>query len=213
WDDVVVIGGPSPPGIAAKGREVAARAAQLRAFARERRPDVALSHGSYAQLLAAAAARVPAVTMMDYEAQPANHLSFRLARRVVVPEAFPAAALRRCGAGRRVRRYAGFKEELYLAGFRPQESVRAALGVADDEVLAVFRPAPEGALYHRGGNGRFDDVLARAGGSDGVRVLLLARQPEQRRRYGRLPGVLAPTDPVDGTTLLAEADVVVGAGG
>jgi len=213
WDDVVVIGGPSPPGIAAKGREVAARAAQLRAFARERRPDVALSHGSYAQLLAAAAARVPAVTMMDYEAQPANHLSFRLARRVVVPEAFPAAALRRCGAGRRVRRYAGFKEELYLAGFRPQESVRAALGVADDEVLAVFRPAPEGALYHRGGNGRFDDVLARAGGSDGVRVLLLARQPEQRRRYDRLPGVLAPADPVDGTTLLAEADVVVGAGG
>src|SRR5581483_12369074 len=114
WDDVVVIGGPSPPGIAAKGREVAARAAQLRAFARERRPDVALSHGSYAQLLAAAAARVPAVTMMDYEAQPANHLSFRLARRVVVPEAFPAAALRRFGAReRRVRRYPGFKEELY----------------------------------------------------------------------------------------------------
>ena len=56
--------------------------------------------------------------MMDYEHQPANHLSFRLAERVIVPEAFPEAALRRFGARPgKVVRYPGFKEELYLAAF------------------------------------------------------------------------------------------------
>jgi uncharacterized protein len=214
WEDVTVVGGPSPAALTAKGRAIAARASALRRFARSARPDVALSHGSYAQVLAAASCRLPAVTMMDYEAQPANHLSFRLASFVVVPESFPAAALRRCGArAGRVRRYPGFKEELYLAGFSPLASVREALGVGADEVLAVFRPAPEGSLYHRDGNRRFDDVLAAAARDEGVRVLVLARHPEQRRRYGELPGALVPADALDGQTLLAEADLVVGAGG
>ena len=66
--------------------------------------------------------------MMDYEYQPANHLSFRLAQRVIVPEAFPAEGLRRCGArpGKSLR-YPGFKEELYLAGYVPDRTVIAEL--------------------------------------------------------------------------------------
>jgi ABC-type spermidine/putrescine transport system permease subunit I len=91
---------------------------------------------------------VPLVTMMDYEFQPANHLSFRLARRVIVPEAFPADALRRFGARNgKVVRYPGFKEELYLAGFRPDASVLDELGLDRGGVTAVLRPPPDGALY------------------------------------------------------------------
>src|SRR5215216_5683751 len=114
WPHVIVVGGRGPGTRMAKGRAIAARARALVRFAREAAPDVALSHGSYAQLLAARVARIPLITMMDYEHQPANHLSFRLAGRVIVPAAFPEAALRRCGArSRKVRRYEGFKEELY----------------------------------------------------------------------------------------------------
>jgi predicted glycosyltransferase len=66
WPGVEAIGGTSPPGRVAKGRAIADRARELRRFARRERPDVAFSHGSYAQLLAARIAGVPAVTMMDY---------------------------------------------------------------------------------------------------------------------------------------------------
>ena len=56
---------------------------------------------------------------MDYEHQPANHLAFRLASRVIVPRAFPEAALTRFGvAAAKVRRYDGIKEDVYLANFR-----------------------------------------------------------------------------------------------
>lgn len=214
WDDVEVVGGPSPAGGAAKARAIAARAASLRSFARRARADVALSHGSYAQILAARAVGLPAVTMMDYEHQPANHLSFRVAARVLVPEAFPARALARFGASeRKVRRYPGYKEELYLAGWRPDDDGLRGLGSDDARVLAVMRPPPEGALYHRHGNRRFDEVLDAARGQPEVDVVLLPRNDEQRRRYGQLQRVTVLDGPVDGVALLLAADLTIGGGG
>jgi predicted glycosyltransferase len=212
WPDVLVVGGPSPPGRVSKALAIARRAEGLRRFARTRRPDVAFSHGSYAQIVAARAARVPAVTMMDYEHQPANHISFRLAQRVIVPQVFPEASLRRSGARRRkVVRYDGFKEELYLSGVEPDATVPAALGLDPTRVTAAMRPPPEGALYHRHQNVRFDDVLEYVLGQE-AQVVLLPRGDSQVVRYRR-PGVVIPEHAVDGSVLLASVDLMVGAGG
>jgi predicted glycosyltransferase len=198
----------------AKGAAIVRRAEALRRFARRRRPSVAFSHGSYAQLVAARLAGVPAVTMMDYEHQPANHLSFRLARKVIVPEAFPASALRRCGArARKVVRYPGFKEELYLSGFEPDPRVLEELHLDPRRVIAVFRPPPEGALYHRMVNERFHDFVQQAASDDGLQLVLLPRGPEQVDRYRNMPGVRIPEHAVDGSSLVALADVVIGGGG
>jgi predicted glycosyltransferase len=212
WGDVEVVGGSSPAGRFAKARGIAARAAALRRVARRERPDVALSHGSYAQVLAARSARVPAVTMMDYEHQPANHLSFRLAHRVIVPRVFPAQSLRRFGAREsKVVRYEGFKEELYLAGVTPDPSILVSLGLDPTCVTAAMRPPPEGALYHREGNPRFDAILEHVVAA-GSQVVLLPRDDEQASRYRRA-GVAIPDRSVDGAALLAAVDLTVGAGG
>jgi predicted glycosyltransferase len=176
------------------------------------RPDVALSHGSYAQVVAALPARVPAVTMMDYEHQPANHLSFRLARRVIVPTTFPEADLRRFGASaKKIVRYEGFKEELYLADVGPDPCILESLGLDPVRVTAAMRPPPEGALYHAHGNPRFDAILDHVL-SRGGQAVLLPRTAEQAARYRRA-GVAIPERPVDGTTLLATVDLTIGAGG
>ncbi len=214
WPDVVTIGGSSPPGRRAKALTIARRAEQLRRFARHARPAVALSHGSYAQIVAARATRVPAVTMMDYEYQPANHLSFRLAKRVVVPEVFPAEALKRFGAPPgKVVRYAGFKEELYLAGLQPDDGVLDELGIDRESVIAVLRTPPDGALYHHDLKGRFDELLETAAAEPRVRTVLLPRDTAQARKYERAVNVIVPSGPVDGPSLLASADVVIGGGG
>jgi len=212
WPTLTVIGGESPAGRVRKAASILSRAAALRRFARASRPDVALSHGSYAQIVAARLARVPAVTMMDYEHQPANHLSFRFARLVIVPATFPEASLRRFGASpRKVLRYEGFKEELYLAGGAPDTSVIVSLGLDPDRVTAAMRPPPEGALYHSHGNPRFDAILEHVL-SEGAQVALLPRTSEQAARYRR-PGVAIPERPVDGRALLATVDLTIGAGG
>jgi predicted glycosyltransferase len=212
WPTLTVIGDESPAGRVRKAASILSRATDLRRFARTRRPDVALSHGSYAQIVAARLARVPAVTMMDYEHQPANHLSFRFARRVIVPATFPEASLRRFGASpRKVVRYEGFKEELYLVGVARDPSVIVSLGLDPERVTAAMRPPPEGALYHAHGNPRFDAILEHVL-SKGAQVALLPRTSEQAARYRR-PGVAIPERPVDGRALLATVDLTIGAGG
>jgi predicted glycosyltransferase len=212
WPEVSVVDGRSPPGRAAKSAALIRRAAGLHAFARRARPDVAFSHGSYAQAAAARLARVPFVTMMDYEHQPANHLSFRLAKLVIVPAVFPEAALRRFGARPdKVIRYAGFKEDLYVGTRAPDEGILDELGLDAERVIAVFRPPPEGALYHRLDNTRFAEVFCDARRRADVQIVLLPRTPEQAARYRK--GAVVPSEAVDGLSLLSLADVVVGGGG
>ncbi len=215
WPEVELVGDASPGGRLAKAGAIASRAAALGGFARRCRPDVALSHGSYAQLMAARATGVPAVTMMDYEHQPANHVSFRLARRVIVPEAFPADALRRCGARtRKVVRYEGFKEELYLSEFRADPQVLQELGLDASAVIAVLRPPPDGALYHRMANVGFDELVKAACAESGVQAVMLPRSNGQAERFRAMGARLfIPDRAVDAASLLALADLAIGGGG
>lgn len=218
WPRAEVIGAPSPPGRLAKARGIAGRVGALARWARRARPEVALSHNSYAQLAAARAQGIPAVTAMDFEHQPANHLAFRAARRVLVPEVVPDAALRRQGAGaRKLIRYPGLKEELYLGRFEPDPEILARLGIerGSGEVLAVARSAPAGATYHRDENPLFGEALRTLAAQERVRTVVLARHPDQRRavRALGLPRCVVPERALDGRSLLREADLFVGAGG
>jgi uncharacterized protein len=212
---VEVIGSESPGGRIAKGRAVGNRALRLRRWLSNQAVDVAVSHGSYAQLAAAKSRRVPSVTLMDYEYQPANHLSFRLASRVVVPSFFPTRELRRAGAREaKVVRYDGFKEDLYLAAQVQADRGEAArhLRLDPELVVGVFRPPPEGALYHRHGNVRFDELVEQAARSD-VRVVVLPRLRDQDKPFRGVKHVIVPESPVNGVSLLSRADFFVGAGG
>ncbi len=214
-----VIGGHGGRSITGKAGNLVGRAAALRKWARDRGFDLAVSHNSYAQLAAAAALGIKTVTLMDYEYQPANHLAFRLASRVIVPRAFPAAELRKYGASRRkVRRYEGTKEDVYLADFSPDPAfsdVLRKLGVASEDVLVVVRPPAREALYHRFENELFDELLASLSSRDDVRIILLPRSDAQRAEYEKRgwPNVIMPQSALDGANLIAAADLVVSAGG
>lgn len=212
-------GGAELPG---KFSNLFARARELRRWTQTQgqRFDLAVSHNSYAQIVAARSLRIKTVTLMDYEHQPANHLAFRLASRVIVPASFPAGALRRCGA-RRVARYDGIKEDVYLAGFVADESFPAvlhrALGVSAENVLVVVRPPASEALYHRFENELFEELLGRIAEEQNVKALMLARTPAQRNalraKYAARAQFIFPETALDGANLIAAADLVISAGG
>jgi len=214
-----VIGGHGGGSITGKAGNLVGRAAALRKWARDRGFDLAVSHNSYAQIAAAAALGIRTVTLMDYEHQPANHLAFRLASRVIVPRAFPAAELRKYGAPlRKVKRYQGTKEDVYLADFVPDRSfpeVLRKLGIASEDVLVVVRPPAREALYHRFENELFDELLARLISRDDAKIILLPRSDAQRLEYEKRgwPNMIMPRQALDGANLIAAADLVVSAGG
>ena len=113
--------------IVAKGLTMLSRVRHLRSYAQAARPVVAVSHNSYAQAVAARSLGLPVVTAMDYEFQPANHLAFRCASLVIVPDAYPLDALRHQGARpTRTWRYPGLKEEIEFLGPVKMRDVEAA---------------------------------------------------------------------------------------
>ncbi|MFN2617831.1 MAG: DUF354 domain-containing protein, partial [Thermoleophilaceae bacterium] len=139
------------------------------------------------------------------------------ASRVLVPDAIPAARLRRYGARRRkLVRYPGLKEEYYLADFQPDESVLGELGVESGRPLCVVRTPPSYALYLGGSeNALLPPLLERLAGELEAQVVALARTPEQRRAIAALglERVRVPERAVDGRSLVALADALVSAGG
>jgi predicted glycosyltransferase len=214
-----VIGGHGGGRLTGKAGNLIGRAAALRKWARDRGFDMVVSHNSYAQIAAAAALGIKSVTLMDYEHQPANHLAFRLASRVIVPRAFPAAELRHYGASmRKVKRYDGTKEDAYLANFTLDPAFAEALrklGVAGEDVLVVARPPAREALYHRFENELFDDLLGRLSQQENAKIILLPRTSTQRTEYEARgwANVIMPREALDGANLIAASDLVVSAGG
>src|SRR5262245_42346803 len=202
-----------------KAGNVVGPAAAFRKWARDRGFDLAVSHNSYAHIAAAAALGIKSVTLMDYEHQPANHLAFRLASRVIVPRAFPAKELRKYGASmRKMQRYHGIKEDVYLADFTPDPNFGRKLlqlGVAAEDVLVVARPPAREALYHRFENELFDELINHLSFRDRVKIILLPRSAAQRSAFAQrvLRNVFIPTQVLDGANLIAAADLVVSAGG
>jgi predicted glycosyltransferase len=200
-----------------KSRAMAGRVRALRAFARGREFDLALSHASHELPLVARSLGIPSSYAFDYEFARVQHgIGCRAARRVVVPDAIPQERLDRIGAtARKVRRYPGLKEEYYLHGFAPDESVLDELGLDRERVLVVVRTPPEVSLYHRHGNPLFEEVLRRLGGDDAVQAAVLPRTGEQGDavRALELPSLVVPEHAVDARSLVALSDLVVSAGG
>jgi len=216
--DAHVVGDHAGRAVSAKGANLISRALALAAWARRRQFDLALSHNSYSQVLAARALGLKTVTLMDYEHQPANHLAFRFASRIIVPASFPAKQLRRFGARvGKVRRYHGTKEDVYLADFEPDPTFGARLcelGINADNVLVVMRPPAHDALYHRFQNTLFDEALAMLLANEKLQVILLPRNEVQRAQYSRHSGrVIIPAAPLDGANLITSSDLVISAGG
>ncbi|HSE16679.1 MAG TPA: DUF354 domain-containing protein [Pyrinomonadaceae bacterium] len=203
--------------VSKKAGTIASRAWALSGWARTRKFDLAISHNSYSQILAARVLGLRTITMMDYEHQPANHLAFRFASRIIVPASFPAQRLRRYGARvGKVRRYHGTKEDVYLADFEPDPAFGARLcelGVNADNVLVLVRPPAHDALYHRFQNTLFDEALEMLARQENVRVILLPRNAAQREAYSGKERVIIPATPLDGANLIAASDVVISAGG
>jgi len=213
----VVVGAHGGRAMSKKAGNIASRAWALAAWARKRNFDLAISHNSYSQILAARVLGVKTITMMDYEHQPANHLAFRFASRIIVPASFPAKSLRRYGARvGKVRRYHGTKEDVYLADFEADPAFGARLcelGVNADNVLVLVRPPAHDALYHRFQNTLFDDALTMLQSRENVQVILLPRNEVQRAAYGGIERVIVPETPLDGANLIAASDLVISAGG
>jgi len=199
--------------LAAKGLGLVQRSGALVRWARGRRFDLALGHGSNDVTVAAALLRIPCSTTFDYEWATVQHtVNCRLAQAVIVPEAIPSERLARYGATKKLHQYPGLKEEYYLADFEPDTAVLGELGLDPAQPIVVVRTPPSVSLYHRFEHDTFGAVLAKLR-EEGAQAVVLPRTPEQRAELTAAGGFIVPEQAIDAQSLIAHADLVVSAGG
>ncbi len=194
-----------------------ARAAQLAPVVRNAKPDLAVSHGSRAQLLLSSLLRIPAITIGDYE--HAKVFAVVRPQWVIVPQVFPDDAWGM--APDRVLKYPGIKEDVYVPRFKPDAGVRTELGLSVDEIVVTVRPPATHAHYHNPESDViFEAVMQRLARTPNVRVVLLPRTPAQaaeiRERWSehfRSGKMMVPAHVVDGLNLIWFSDLVISGGG
>jgi predicted glycosyltransferase len=210
--DCEVIGRHRGAKLGAKAIGLADRSLALVRFARGRKFDLAIGHGSNDITVAAFALRIPRSTMFDYEwAKVQHNVNCRLCQAVVVPEAIPPERLYQYGAKDKLQRYAGLKEEYYLCDFEPDPAILDELGLDATRPIAVVRTPPSVSLYHRFENDLFADVLRAL--REQAQVVVLPRVDAQRAELAQAGGFIVPERAIDAQSLIAYGDVVVSAGG
>lgn len=214
---VVPVGSGSRASLPKKVYSLGDRVRDLTPIIRSFAPDVAVAHGSYDEPIVSRLLGIPALAMVDYEYHPATHLLFRLATRLLLPQAFSADLVNSHGGRGKTWRYHGLKEEVYLADMVPAEDVRVDLGIAEHGgPVITLRPPAVGAMYHRHDNPLWTTLIDRLRAERDTLTLVLPRHPSQvdaLRSMVRAPNIHVLDQPVDGPSLIWWSDAVISAGG
>lgn len=196
---------------------LAYRASQLLPLAMREKPDLAVSHGARSQVIAANMLRIPSVVIADYE-----HAKMPACMRPkweIVPDVIPSDTLH-CAANS-VLKYAGIKEDVYVAGFQPDPAILAELRIPDDSIVVTVRPPATEAHYHNPeSEGLFAEAMERLWQDPTAFVVLLPRNDKQtawiRERWPHwFDGgkTVIPDHAVDGLNLLWHSDLAISGGG
>ena len=195
------------------------RAFQLATYVRGLHPDVAMSHGSRALVLAAWILGIPSMTLYDYEFISSRVFN-QMSTRILVPSVISPETLRRQGLEmRKFTPYPGLKEEVYIYDFQPDSSVLDTLGLDSSKLIITVRPPGEWAHYH---NERsellFRTLVERLRLTENAQVVVLPRTQEQKKNLihkygmGSKPFRIAE-QAVDGLSLMWHSDAVFSGGG
>jgi hypothetical protein len=135
------------------------------------------------------------------------------------PEVIPNGTLH-CDS-RRILKYPGIKEDVYVPRFVPDPSIRSQLGLQEQDVVVTIRPPASEAHYH---NPKSDDLFSAAvtflSKFHAAKLVLLPRNDKQAIELKeRWPDLFAsgsmriPSQVVDGLNLIWYSDLVISGGG
>ncbi len=194
------------------------RSLALALVARDFPISLSVSHGSRSHLMASTIMRIPYVWMNDYEFTEKG-LANAFADYILLPDLIPDSRAIAAGFNmRKVIRYSGLKEEIYLNIFVPDPSFRSSLDIGSSNTLVTIRPPSVTANYH---NTTSEDLflrcLSRFSANPTVICLIVNRTSAElalippAMRAKRNIRILDHA--IDGLQLLWHSDLVVSGGG
>jgi uncharacterized protein len=193
------------------------RTLQLLPLIRRGRPQLAVSHGSRSQLVAAKLLGIPTLQIVDYEF--AKIWMFIQPDWVLIPTMIPNDAINL--ESNRILKYPGIKEDVYVPSFLPDDRIRKELGISDAEILVTIRPPATEAHYHNPkSDSLFQATVAHLAYMSATRMVVLPRTERQaqeiRSSWADLcesRKLIIPDQVVDGLNLIWHSDLVISGGG
>jgi uncharacterized protein len=183
----------------------------------KQRPDLAVAHGSRAQMVVASALGIPTLHIGDYE----HSAGFVLGHPTwaMYPEIMPAGSIK--DSEQKVLRYPGIKEDVYVPSFEPDDSIRTQLGLSDRDLVVTIRPPASEAHYHNPlSDTLFDATIDFLVKDPRVKMVVLPRNQQQaeqiqnqRPELFRSGRMLIPSHVVNGLNLIWFSDLVISGGG
>jgi predicted glycosyltransferase len=192
------------------------RCLQLLPIVLKEKPDLAVSHGSRAQVVISAILNIPTVVIADYE------FTQRVARPsyVIVPEMIPDTAVKHYAKS--VFKYPGIKEDVYVPDFKPDPSIYKDLGINEGELIVTIRPPATEAHYHNPESELlYEATINFLGKQKNTRMVILPRNEKKQTAWVKSNWaewcgsrkIIFPEHVVDGLNLIWYSDLVISGGG
>lgn len=194
------------------------RAHKLNQLIKNKHITLAISHGSRSQLITSKIKRIPSIVMMDYEFT--EHFLFNyFSDFILVPKFIPDERLRNSGLNlKKVIKYNGFKEEIYLRFFIPETNFREKISINEDEILIILRPPSLVSNYH---DVKSEELLVAVirhlEKFNNIKTIVVNRTNTEKKflinNISAIEKFIFLERPVDGLQLLYTSDMVISGGG
>jgi predicted glycosyltransferase len=193
------------------------RALQLIPLVMREKVDLAVSHGSRAQLLSSFVLGIPTLTIADYEFTA--KVGSLKSDWIFLPHFIADASTQ--SAKKQVMKYPGLKEDVYVPRFRPNPSLKNELGLNSSDLVVTVRPPATEAHYHNPeAEVLLDAALRMLVEQPGLQVILLPRNDRQAKvlrkdweKWIKNHKIIIPEHVVDGLNLIWFSDLVISGGG
>jgi predicted glycosyltransferase len=193
------------------------RAEQLKKAIDGKKINLAISHGSRTQVIASKRMKIPSILMLDYE-YTENKIFNIFADYILMPAYIPDEVLDKAGFNlKKIIRYNGFKEELYLNNFVPEDNFRKEIGIDENEILIVIRPPSlVGNYSNKHSESLFIDAIKFISETK-AKSMIISRTKEDRELINNLikgkKNIKFLEKVVNGLQLIYAADIFLSGGG
>ncbi len=180
--------------------------------------SLAVSHGSRSQLVTSKWLGIKSLLMFDYEYTESKIFNY-FSTFMLCPKFIPDKRLKDAGFNlNKIIRYNGFKEELYLSNFIPQNNIRKILDISEEDILIIIRPPSMVGNYHDTKSEKIlTSLISILKDQDNIEVIIVNRTRVEKEFIDKIKGsaknIKYLNKVVDGLQLIYAADIVFSGGG
>ncbi len=194
------------------------RALRLLPIIIREKPDLAVAHGSRTQILTSFLLGITVMQIGDYEHSSHGFLKLS-ADWSVVPDVIPLESIYH--DPKRILRYSGIKEDVYVPSFKPDPAIKTELGLLESDLVVTIRPPASEAHYHNPeSDALFHAVVEHLAAQPDTKMIVLPRNARQATQIRELwpellsnRRILIPERVVDGLNIIWYSDFVISGGG